>query len=133
MALSPLVIRARSAISCFGDSRASHLEALKASRSGLQPMDSKRGLGTLYAATTEAGMETSDQRPFTLVDAAVRSLGLSKAELAESAVFAGTTTGIAASEEIAYLRDKAAGLPWKAAFACGGPGRLAAFCAKQFG
>lgn len=130
----PIAIRARSAISCFGDTRASHLEALRAGRTGLKPIDERRGLGTMHAATTEAGIEASDQRPFALVDAAVRSLGLSKQELAEAAVFAGTTTGIAASEEIAYLRDRCIdGLPWKAAFLCGGPGRLAAFCAHQFG
>jgi hypothetical protein len=65
-----------------------------------------RGLGTHRAATTDAGMSEQEQRPFALVGHAIRSLGLSRQELAESAVFAGTTTGIAASEEIAYLRDK---------------------------
>lgn len=133
MALSPIAIRARSAISCFGDTPQSHVEALRAGRSGLKPMDPVRGLGAHRAATTEAGMDASDQRPFALVGNAVRALGLSKQELAESAIFAGTTTGIAASEEIAYLRDKAAGLPWRAAFLCGGPGRLSAYCTHAFG
>lgn len=133
MALSPIAIRARSAISCFGDTAESHVAALKAGRSGLRPMDPARGLGTHRAATTDAGLSEQEQRPFALVGAAIRALGLSKQELAESAVFAGTTTGIAASEEIAYLRDKAAGLPWRAAFHCGGPGRLSAWCTKEFG
>jgi 3-oxoacyl-(acyl-carrier-protein) synthase len=68
-----------------------------------------------------------------LTDAAVRALGLSKAELADTAVFAGTCTGVAASEEIAFIRDRHAGLKWQSKFLCGGPGRLAAFCAQEFG
>ena len=131
--LSPIAIRARSAISCFGDSQDHHVEALRAGRSGIAPMNPARGLGVYLASTAEAGMEADDRRPFVLIDQAIRSLGLSTAEIKESAIFAGTTTGIAASEEIAFLRDRHVGLPWEAEFRCGGPGRLAAFCTHQFG
>jgi 3-oxoacyl-(acyl-carrier-protein) synthase len=96
-------------------------------------MNASRGLGEYRAATTEAGIDAQERRPFVLVDQVVRSLGLSPSELEESAIFAGTTTGISASEEITYLKDRQVGLPWEAAFHCGGPGRLAAFCTHQFG
>ncbi len=133
MSLSPIAIRARSAVSCFGDTAASHVAALKVGRTGLLPVDEKRGLGPIHAASMEAGLDAGDRRPYVLADAALGALGLSKQELKESALFAGTTTGVAATEEIVYLRDKAAGLPWQAKFACGGPGRLSAYCASAFG
>ena len=97
---SPLAIRSRSAISCFGDTAESHVAALKAGRTGLLPIPSARGLGETSAATMEAGIEAEDQRPYALTDAVVRALGLTPQELRESALFVGTCTGVSASEEI---------------------------------
>jgi len=133
MSNDSIAIRARSAVTCFGDTAASHVEALKAGRTGLKPLDERRGLGAVCAGSMEAGLDAGERRPYVLVDVAMKALGLSKQELRESALFAGTTTGISAAEEIVYLRDKAAGLPWQAAFACGGPGRLSAYGASAFG
>ncbi|MBL8956429.1 MAG: hypothetical protein JNK82_36985 [Myxococcaceae bacterium] len=133
MTLSPIAIRARSAVTGFGDTAAAHVEALKAGRTGLKATETSRGLGPLHAASMEAGLDAGERRPYVLIDTAVKALGLSKHELKESALFTGTTTGISASEEIVYLRDKAAGLPWQAAFTCGGQGRTSAYAASAFG
>lgn len=130
---APLAIRSAAAITAFGDTAEAHRAALKAGKTALAPLPSSRGLGDVWGAAMDAGLEASDQRPFALVEATVRALGLSKQELKESALFVGTTTGVAASEEITFLRDRTVGLPWKAQFLCGGPGRLSAFVSQQLG
>jgi 3-oxoacyl-(acyl-carrier-protein) synthase len=131
--LQPIAIRSRAALSCFGEGKQAHTQALKAGKSGLTAVPAARGFGNVIAGAMEAGMDASDRRPFVVAEATLRSLGLSAAELRESALFVGTTTGTAASEEITFLGDRSKGLPWRAQFLCGGPGRLAAFCAQTLG
>jgi 3-oxoacyl-[acyl-carrier-protein] synthase-1 len=129
----PIAIRARAALSCFGEGKQAHTQALKAGKAGLLPVAAARGYGSVVAGAMEAGMDAGDRRPFVLAEQTLRSLGLTPQELRESALFVGTTTGTAASEEITFLGDRSKGLPWRAQFLCGGPGRLAAYCAQTFG
>lgn len=79
--------------------------------------------------------DRSERRPITLterlVDRLILEAGLTESERRACAVFVGTTTGFAASEEIAYFREKARGRSWK--LLCGGPGQLAAFVARRLG
>lgn len=138
--MSPRVhvdIRAMAALSCFGGDRASHVEALRAGRSGLvvgstEPYGEK-GL----KAATILGHEHVPQRIFTLTDriaaALVEQGKLTAAERKGLGVFAGTTTGIAASEEIAFFQhgNLTESNAWT--LLCGGPGRLGAHLAQTLG
>src|SRR5436190_15297590 len=101
-------IRAMAALSCFGSDRASHVEALRAGRSGLALGSSEPyGEAGLKAATI-LGYAHVPQRIFTLTDRIAAELieqgKLTAADRKGLGVFAGTTTGIAASEEIAFFQ-----------------------------
>lgn len=130
-------IRALAALSCFGGDSASHVRALREGRSGLVTGASEPyGEANLPAATI-LGYPATPQRPFTLTDQIAASLiaqaRLTPAECRDLGVFVGTTTGIAASEEIAYFQHGSLneGTAWT--LLCGGPGRLGAHFAQQLG
>lgn len=130
-------IRAMAALSCFGGDRASHVEALRAGRTGLEKGSTEPyGEAGLKAATI-LGYPHVPQRPFTLTDH-VASLLMDQAKLGAAdrkglGVFAGTTTGIAASEEIAYFQDGNLTESNAWTLLCGGPGRLGAHLASTLG
>ncbi len=130
-------IRAAAALSCFGADRAGHVSALREGRTGLLPNGSD-GYGEAgQRAAVIPWKDTSPQRPFTLVDQLAQQLisqaGLTADERKTIGVYVGTTTGIAASEELAYFQQGglAQGNAWT--LLCGGPGRLTAHLATRLG
>lgn len=129
-------VRAVGALSCLGDDPRLHAAALRAGRGGLAPVGTSSHLrdAELIAAVIP-NQDSSERRPQSLteclVDRLLDSGGLTDAERRGCAVFVGTTTGFAASEEIAWYREKARGGTWK--LLCGGPGQLAAFVARRVG
>lgn len=128
-------IRAAAALSCFGADRDAHLAALREGRSGIEPTTAKE-LAGLWAAVIP-GEDKSPQRPFTLTDRIaqqlVSSAGLGAADPHELGVFVGTTTGVAASEELAYFQQGAIGSQKAWTLLCGGPGRITAHLNKTLG
>lgn len=135
--ISPVRIRGRAAWSCLGFGKQSHVDALKAGRRGVTALAAELRLGAVNAGAIDGAREAGDQRPnklsSTVLEALVADAKLTDKECADTAIFVGTTTGVAASEEIAYLRDKSLGATWKGQFLSGGPGRLAAFAADAIG
>lgn len=134
---SSVRVRAHAAWSCLGLGKQRHVAALRQLSRGVAPLPPELGLGAVSAGAISGAHEALDQRPnklsSTVLEALVEGGGLTRAELAETAIFVGTTTGVAASEEITYLRDRSLGATWKAQFLAGGPGRLAAFAAEAVG
>lgn len=122
-------IRAVAALSCFGADRAAHLAALEAGRTGIA-----RTASGLLAAVIPDG-DATPQRPFTLTDriaaALVDAAGLTASERDDLGVFVGTTTGVAASEELAYFQQGALAVNNAWTMLCGGPGRITAHLAGQ--
>jgi 3-oxoacyl-[acyl-carrier-protein] synthase I len=133
----PIRIRGRAAWSAAGLGASSHVGTLRQGKRVVAPVAPELRLGDVSAGAIAGAHEAGDQRPnklsSTVLEALIDEAKLTKAELAETAIFVGTTTGVAASEEIAYLRDKSLGAMWKAQFLSGGPGRLAAFAAETVG
>lgn len=135
--MTPIRIRGCAAWSASGLGAQPHVETLRHARRVVAPLPDALRLGDVTAGAIAGAHEAGDQRPnklsSTVLDALVADARLTPAELAETAIFVGTTTGVAASEEIAYLRDRTLGATWKAQFLAGGPGRLAAFAAETVG
>ncbi len=128
-------IRATAALSCFGSDRDAHLSALREGRSGI----GKTGAGEFanVLAAVIPGADKSPQRPFTLTDQiAIRLIegaGLTVGDRKELGVFVGTTTGVAASEEMAFFQQGALAVNKGWTLLCGGPGRITAHLAQRLG
>ena len=127
-------IRAVAALSCFGADRDAHLAALREGRSGLELGAAFQEEGVRAAAIP--GEDKSPARPFTLTDRIAAQLidraGLTAADCESLGVFVGTTTGIAASEEIAFFQHGALA-QHASRLLCGGPGRLTAHLTQRLG
>lgn len=130
-------VRAMAALSCFGADAAHHVAALKAGQSGLHTGASEAYGEKGLKAATILGFDHVPERPFTLTDRIAALLidqgKLSAADRKGLGVFVGTTTGIAASEEIAYFQhgNLTEANAWT--LLCGGPGRLGAHLASTLG
>ena len=137
MSALPVAIRGRAAWSSLGQGAQAHVAALREGKTGIAPLPESLRLGSVSAGAVTGGHEAADRRPnfitATTLEALAADARLTRKELQDTAVFVGTTTGVAAAEEITYLRDRTLGATWKAQFLAGGPGRLAAFAAQSLG
>ncbi len=126
-------IRAVAALSCFGADRDAHVSALREGRTGIAKTTGGEFAGVLAAVIP--GEDKTPQRPFTLTDRIamqlVESAGLTVGERHELGVFVGTTTGVAASEEMAYFQQGALAVNKAWTMLCGGPGRITAHLAQR--
>jgi 3-oxoacyl-(acyl-carrier-protein) synthase len=131
-------IRAVAALSCFGGDRAGHVAALREGRCGIHaiPILGDVPYTGLFAGLIP-GEDKTPQRPFTLTDRIaiqlIESAGLTVADRKETGVFVGTTSGIAASEEMAFFQQGALGVNKAWTMLCGGPGRITAHFAEKLG
>ncbi len=121
----PIDIRGMAAISCFGADRQAQVIAVREGRTGLR-LATPDPWGVPTGPIPDG--DDSPRRALTLTERLAESLiadaRLSKAEARECAVFGGTTTGSARSEEEQLVRSTE---PW------GGPGRLTARLAQVMG
>jgi 3-oxoacyl-[acyl-carrier-protein] synthase-1 len=126
-------IRAVAALSCFGADRAAHVSALRDGRTGIAEVTAAEFTG--LRAAVIPGEDKTPQRPFTLTDRIalqlIESAGLTAGDRKELGVFVGTTTGIAASEEMAFFQQGALGVNKAWTMLCGGPGRVTAHLAQK--
>ncbi|MBS1151938.1 MAG: Beta-ketoacyl synthase [Myxococcaceae bacterium] len=128
-------IRAVAALSCYGAEKAGHVAALREGRSGIQTVTASEFVG--LRAAVIPGEDKTPQRPFTLIDRIaaqlIESAGLTQGDRRDVGVFVGTTTGIAASEEMAFFQQGALGVNKAWTLLCGGPGRITAHLAQRLG
>ena len=128
-------IRAVAALSCFGADRAAHVSALREGRTGIDQVTAREFAG--LRAAVIPGDDATPQRPFTLTDRIalqlIEAAGLTVGDRKELGVFVGTTTGIAASEELAFFQQGALGVNKAWTMLCGGPGRITAHLAQKLG
>ena len=120
----PIRVRGRGAWSAAGFGAQSHVETLRQGKRVVARVAPELRLGNVSDGAIAGAHEAGDNRPNKLSSAVLEALideaKVTRAELAETAIFVGTTTGVAASEEIAYLRDKSLGATWKGQFLSGG-------------